>query len=41
VSSYRTPEQTALNAKSGAGIAHSLHMQRLAVDLQLSRMGST
>jgi len=32
---YRTPEQAALNAKSGAGIAHSLHTQRLAVDLQL------
>jgi hypothetical protein len=32
---YRTPQQAALNAQSGAGIAHSLHTQRLAVDLQL------
>jgi hypothetical protein len=32
---YRTPEQAALNAKSGAGIAHSLHTDRLAVDLNL------
>jgi len=32
---YRTPEQAALNAQTGAGIAHSLHTQRLAVDLQL------
>jgi len=37
---YRTPEQAALNAKSGAGIAHSLHTQRLAVDLQLFKDGS-
>jgi len=36
---YRTPEQAALNAKSGAGIAHSLHTQRLAVDLQLFKDG--
>jgi len=28
-----------LNAKSGAGIAHSLHTQRLAVDLQLFKDG--
>lgn len=32
---YRTPQQAALNAQSGAGIANSLHTQRLAVDLQL------
>ena len=32
---YRTPEQSALNAKSGAGISNSLHMKRLAVDLNL------
>ena len=32
---YRTPEQAALNAKSGAGIAHSLHTDRLAVDFNL------
>jgi hypothetical protein len=32
---YRTPEQAALNAKSGRGIAKSLHTQRLAIDLNL------
>jgi hypothetical protein len=32
---YRTPQQAALNAQSGAGISNSLHTQRLAVDLQL------
>jgi hypothetical protein len=32
---YRTPEQAALNAASGAGIANSLHTKRLAIDLQL------
>lgn len=32
---YRTPEQAALNAKTGAGIANSLHTSRLAVDLNL------
>ena len=32
---YRTPEQAALNAKSGTGIGNSLHTQRLAVDLNL------
>lgn len=32
---YRTPEQAKLNAKSGAGIANSLHTQRLAVDFNL------
>lgn len=32
---YRTPEQAALNAKSGRGIANSLHTQRLAVDFNL------
>lgn len=31
----RSPEQAKLNAKSGAGIANSLHTQRLAVDLNL------
>lgn len=36
---YRTPEQAALNAKSGAGIKTSLHTQRLAVDLNLFRAG--
>jgi hypothetical protein len=32
---YRTPEQAALDAKKGSGIAHSLHTDRLAVDLNL------
>ncbi len=32
---YRTPEQAALNAKTGAGISNSLHTQRLAVDFNL------
>lgn len=32
---YRTPEQAALNAKTGKGIANSLHTQRLAVDFNL------
>lgn len=36
---YRTPEQAALNAKSGKGIANSLHTQRLAVDLNLFKDG--
>lgn len=30
---WRTPEQAAMNAKTGAGIANSLHIQRLAIDL--------
>jgi D-alanyl-D-alanine carboxypeptidase len=30
---YRTPEQAALNAQSGKGIANSLHTKRLAVDI--------
>lgn len=32
---WRTPEQAALNAKKGSGIANSLHTQRLAVDFNL------
>lgn len=36
---YRTPEQAALNAKAGTGIAHSLHTQRLAIDLNLFKDG--
>ena len=36
---YRTPEQAALNAQSGSGIAHSLHTDRLAVDIQLFKDG--
>ena len=32
---WRTPEQAQWNADHGAGIACSLHLQRLAVDLNL------
>lgn len=32
---FRTPEQAALNAKSGSGIVNSLHTRRLAIDLNL------
>ena len=32
---WRTPEQAILNAKNGLGIVHSLHVQRLAIDLNL------
>lgn len=36
---YRTPEQAALNAAKGIGIAQSLHSQRLAIDLNLFKDG--
>lgn len=36
---YRTPEQSALNAAKGTGIANSLHCVRLAVDFNLFRDG--
>lgn len=36
---YRTPEQAALNAKKGIGIANSLHTQRLAVDFNAFHLG--
>lgn len=32
---WRTPEQAALNAKKGIGIANSLHTQRLAADINI------
>lgn len=32
---WRTPEQAALNAKKGSGISNSLHIERLAIDLNL------
>jgi hypothetical protein len=32
---YRTPEQAALDARKGIGISHSLHTERLAIDLNL------
>lgn len=37
---WRTPEQAALNAKSGAGISNSLHIERLAIDLNLFKDGA-
>jgi hypothetical protein len=37
---YRTPEQAALNAKTGSGIVNSLHCDRLAIDLLLFRAGT-
>lgn len=36
---YRTPEQAKANAASGSGIAHSLHCDRLAIDLNLFKNG--
>lgn len=36
---WRTPEQAKLNAAKGAGIANSLHITRLAIDLNLFRDG--
>ena len=36
---YRSPQEAALNAKSGAGIAASLHCERLAIDLNLFKDG--
>ncbi len=35
----RTPEQALHNAANGAGIAHSLHLIKLAVDLALFKNG--
>lgn len=32
---WRTPAQAIQNAKDGLGIVHSLHIQRLAIDLNL------
>lgn len=36
---WRTPEQAALNAKTGKGIANSVHCDRLAVDINLFQNG--
>lgn len=36
---WRTPEQAALNAARGTGIRTSLHVDRLAIDLNLFRNG--
>ena len=37
---YRTPEQAQWNAEHGIGIAHSLHTDRLAIDLNLFKDGA-
>lgn len=36
---WRTPQQAALNASDGKGIAHSLHIERLAIDLNFFKDG--
>ena len=36
---WRTPQQAALNAADGKGITHSLHIERLAIDLNFFREG--
>lgn len=36
---FRTAEQAKANAASGAGIAKSLHCDRLAIDLNLFKLG--
>ena len=36
---YRTPEQAQIYAKQGKGIANSLHISRLAIDLNLFKDG--
>lgn len=36
---WRTPQQAALNAQAGTGIAHSLHIERLAIDLNFFKDG--
>lgn len=37
---YRTPEQAAVNASNGTGTLTSLHISRLAIDLNLFRDGA-
>jgi hypothetical protein len=37
---WRTPEQALLNAQHGSGIAHSLHIYRLAIDLNFFKAGA-
>jgi hypothetical protein len=36
---WRTPEQALWNATHGTGVAHSLHTERLAIDLNLFKDG--
>lgn len=37
---WRTPEQARLNAEQGKGVEASLHLERLAIDLNLFRNGT-
>jgi D-alanyl-D-alanine carboxypeptidase-like protein len=37
---WRTPEQAQWNADHGTGISHSLHTERLAIDLNFFKAGS-
>ena len=37
---WRTPEQAQWNADHGTGISHSLHIERLAVDLNFFKDGA-
>jgi hypothetical protein len=36
---WRTPEQARLNAANGTGIANSIHIDRMAIDLNLFKDG--
>jgi hypothetical protein len=36
---WRTPQQAAMNAAAGTGITHSLHIERLAIDLNFFKNG--
>jgi len=36
---WRSPQEAAINAQTGAGIANSLHTQKLAIDLNLFKDG--
>ena len=38
---WRSPQEAALNAQSGVGIANSLHTQKLAADLNIFRIDGT
>lgn len=38
---WRTPEQAAWNAAHGKGIAHSLHIEKLAIDINLFKADGT
>ncbi len=37
---WRTPQQAQWNADHGTGIAHSLHLERLAIDLNFFKDGA-